>query len=311
MTKSSTFQPMDISVGVQPTTERTSLSSQHYAFADKIRFENGIPKKIGGWERITFDFDETIQGTVRSLFTDVINGQSYSILGSNEKLYSLIGTRLDNITPLVTTATLAPNSIGTDYDTLGSDPMTAVSGSPEVTVSDPNTDNYEAGDIIYINGATAFAGLDVGDLNGDFIIRSIDYDNDTYTINVGVNATSSASGGGVAVDRASGLVIVDQVAHGLLNGDRMGMTNSTDVGGLLAAEINIEAIVRNATANQFMYMTIGEATSSVTGGGGASVEYFEEIPDGLVDETNVIGYGAGLYGVGLYGTALVSSSSRA
>jgi hypothetical protein len=57
-------------------------------------------------------------------------------------------------------------------------------------------------------------------------------------------------------------------------------------------------------------MTVGEASSSATGGGGAATEFQEEIPIGLVNETNAQGYGAGMYGAGLYGTALISNTVR-
>ncbi len=52
------------------------------------------------WHRV-FDYGATIAGTVRSLYTDFINGKYYTVLGSNEKIYSLIGSRLTNITPLL------------------------------------------------------------------------------------------------------------------------------------------------------------------------------------------------------------------
>jgi len=99
-------------------------------------------------------------------------------------------------------------------------------------------------------------------------------------------------------------------AHGQGDGDRVSISGAADTGGVLTAEINNEFIIRNVATNTFDVMTLGNASSSVSSGGGASTIYYQEIPDGLIDETNAQGYGAGLYGVGLYGTALTSSSSR-
>lgn len=303
------LEPIDTLPGVEPVTEKTNVSTRHYTNSDKVRFVGGVARKIQGWVSNAFDYGDLIDGTVRSLFAEVINGKYYNILGSHKKLYSLIGSRLVNITPFQTAAVAAADSLDTHYDTLGSNPFAAVSGSPTVTVTDSGAANYIAGDTVYFSGATAFAGFLAGDLNGDHFVRSVG--SGTYTINIGKNATSTASGGGASVDRSSGLVTVNKTAHGQANGDRVNVDNAADTGGITAAQINVESIIRNVTANTFDIMTLGQATSSVSGGGGASTEYYPEITDGLLDETNVIGYGAGMYGLGLYGTALVSDSARA
>ena len=302
------LEPINTVAGVQPVTDKTSVKTPHFTYADKIRFQNGDVKKIGGWDSVLFDYSKTIVGTARSLFAEIINGQYYNIIGTDKKLYSLIGSVLTNITPLETTSTAIANSLATHFDTLGTDPMTAVLGSPIVTITDSDADRFEAGDTVYFTGATAFAGLGIGLLNGDHIIRSVG--SGIYTINVGTDATSSASGGGSSVDRASGLVEVTSASHALLDGSRVSIEDAATFGGITAGEINREHIIRNVDTNTFDVMTTGEATSSVTSGGGASTIYYEEIPAGALDEGNVIGYGAGLYGVGLYGTALVSTTSR-
>ena len=79
---------------------------------------------------------------------------------------------------------------------------------------------------------------------------------------------------------------------------------------MLAADINVEHIVRNVTTDTFDIFTAGTATSAVTAGGGAGVEFYPQIQAGDEDEGAGLGYGMGLYGVGLYGTALVSAAAR-
>lgn len=309
MASNGELRPIEILPGVQPASDMTPVSSEHYIYSDKVRSFNGKPQKIGGWVSILFDYGLTISGYVRSLYTDFINGKYYTVLGSNEKLYSLIGSRLTNITPFLTTSETAPNSLSTQYGLLGNNPFQATLDSSTVTVTDPDASRFMVGDIVYYSGATGFAGIPAGNINGDNIIRSIG--TGTYTINVGINATSTTAGGGALVNRSSGLLRLTDAAHGNSDGDRIKIEGAADTGGILAADINKEFIIRNVLVNSFDFMTTGDATSSVTAAGGAATEYYEEIPPGLVNETNAQGYGAGLYGVGLYGTALISTTSRA
>ena len=308
MGKEATLQPIQITPGVQPVTDMTAVATNHYIASDKIRSFNGFPEKIGGWIGILFDYGQTIAGTVRSLYTDFINGKYYTVVGSNEKLYSLIGSRLTNITPLLTTSVTAANSLSTHYDTLINNPIEATLGELFVWVQDVDAANYQVGDTIYLSGATSFAGIPAPSLNGDFLVRETG--TGEYKIYTGVAANATVAGGGAAVVRSSGLVTLSSAAHGNLDGERVKISGATDTGGILAAEINLEFIIRNVLPNSFDFMTIGEATSSVSSAGGAGTEYFEEIPDGLVNETTTQGYGAGFYGFGLYGTALLSTASR-
>lgn len=303
------YSPIEIVPGVQPSTDATEAATPHYVYADKIRFNGGIPEKIGGWSSISFDYSATINGTARSLFSEMINGTLYNVIGSNTRLYSLIGSRLTNITPFVSTPTAAANSLASKYVTLGSNPLAAVDGSPVVTVTYAGASGLQAGDTIYLSGATGFAGILAGALNGDAIVRSVG--SGTFTINVGTNATSTASGGGGSVVFSSGMITLTSVAHGLVNGDRVKIESAATFAGITDTDINKEFIIRNVTTDAFDFVTNGNASSSVSSGGGASTQYYEPMPIGLVDETNVVGYGAGLYGIGLYGTALQSTTARA
>lgn len=308
-TKVSEPRPIQITPGVQPSTDATASSTTHYTFSKAIRFVNGVPKKIGGWMLQTFDYGAEFMGVIRSIFTEIINGKFYVMLGTNEKWYSLIGSRLTNITPLETTPIAIPNSLATQYGTLANNPFSSTSGSSVLTVSDADAARFQAGDIVTFSGATGFAGILAGDINGDQIIRTIGVG--SYTINVGVNANATTTGGGAAVNRASGMINVTDNAHGQSDGDRVKIEAAANTGGILAADINKEFIIRNVATNTFDIMTSGTSTSSVTSGGGAATEYYQEIPIGNVNEQATQGYGAGLYGMGLYGTALTSSAARA
>lgn len=304
-TKPSELTPISCSAGVEPSTDRTLLSTQHYTFADKIRFVNGMPKKIGGWQGVSFESAGVIAGAARTVFSITIANQVITLIGTEQKLYSLIGSQLINITPLKVATTVIANSLDTHYDTLAGNPITTVNGSSTVTITDAAAANYQAGDIITLSGATGFAGILAGAFNTAHIIRSIGTGN--YTINVGTVANASTTGGGALVVRTSGLITVNAAAHGQINGDRTKITLAADVGGVLAAAINKEWIIRNVTTNTFDIYTLGTATSSVSAGGGASTAYQIEIDDGRLDASLGQGYGMGKYGVGLYGVSKISS----
>lgn len=297
--------------GVQPSTDMTAARTKHYTFSTAIRFVNGVAQKIGGNVQLLFDYGDTILGTVRSIFTSIISGKFYALYGSNERLYAMVGSRLENITPFVTVTTTAANSLSTQYGTLSANPFTSISGSPILTVSDSDGANrFEAGDTVYYSGAIGFAGILAAAINGDNIVRSVNVMAGTYEINVGTNANTSTSGGGAAVVRSSGLINVAKVGHGLSDGDRIKISGAANTGGILAGQINLQFIIRNVAVNSFDVMTLGQSTSSITAGGGGSTVYYEPIPSGNLNEVATQGYGAGLYGSGLYGTALISPSAR-
>lgn len=310
-TKVASPVPIDITPGVQPSTDKTAAKTQHYTFSKGIRFETGTPQKIGGNIEIDFDYGDQVNGTIRSIFTSIVSGKFYAILGTNTRLYAVVGSRLENITPFSLTSTAAANSLSTQYNTLSANPLSAVLSSTSITISDSDGANrFQPGDNVTISGATGFAGISAGAINGVRLVRSVNALAGTYTIYTGTPATSSTSGGGASVVRSSGLIRMT-IANTLANGDRVSVSGAANTGGILAAAINQEFIVRNVSLTFFDFMTAGVATSSVTGGGGGSTIFFPPIPAGNLNEIVTQGYGAGLYGVGLYGTALVSPSARA
>lgn len=225
-TKVSTPVAIDITPGVQPATDKTAAKTPHYTFSQGIRFETGTPQKIGGNIQIIFNYGVTILGTIRTIFTSIVNGQFYTILGTNKKLYAVLGSSLENITPLSSASISAPSSLSTQYNTLSANPFSSTLDSPILIVSDSDGANrFQPGDIVYYSGVVGFAGIPSGNINGDNIVRTIDPLSGTYTIDVGTNATSSTSGGGSAVVRYSGLIRVT-VANTVQDGDRVEIQNA-------------------------------------------------------------------------------------
>lgn len=307
-TTQSQFRPINITAGVQPPTDRTPYSTPHYTAAYGVRSVSGQPEKIGGNYNFTFSYSETIDGTARSVFSTEINNQIKTVIGTEQKLYSVDGSVLTNITPLVTSTTAVANSLSTHYATLAANPINTTIGTGTLVIDDTEAAKFQAGDLYTLSGAATTNGILDTAINAQHIIRSIG--TNQITIIVSGSASSTGAGGGAAVVRSSGLLTVAAAAHGQNDGERVLMAGAANTGGILAANINLEFIIRNVAVNAFDIMTSGTATSSVTAAGGAATTYQKQIPNGNVDELAGQGYGMGLYGMGLYGTALIAVAAR-
>lgn len=306
-TTNSNLIPIQIMPGVQPSSDKTAFATPHYTMSDKIRFRFGFPQKIGGWYSILFNNGDEITGVARSIFSAILSTAINTLIGTNTRLYSLIGSNLINITPLQTaTVALATDPLSTDYGTLAANTLATVAGSSVITITDNHSFAYKVGDPVTLSGATGFNGITTGQINSAHAIQSIGFGN--YTIVTAGLATATGSGGGASVLRRTGLITVSAVAHGMTEGDRVKIAGAATIGGVTGTEINMEFVIRDVFPDLFFVMTQGVATSSVSSGGGASVTIQPQIPMGAENESFGQGYGMGLYGVGLYGTALISNS---
>lgn len=295
--------PIEIKPGVQPSTDRTALSTPHYTMSDKIRFWRGVPQKIGGWAKFTF-LSRTISGTARTLYGAIINNLATTIIGTNSYLYSAYGQTLTNITPLQASTVPIANSLATDYATLAADPIATVDGSNLITITDTNAAFYREGDTYKLAGAATTNGILDTSINISHAIRSIG--TNSITLMVSGAATSTGAGGGASVVRATGRLRVSATGHGQADGDRTKIAAAATTGGVTNTHINKEFIIRNKATDTFDIMTGGMATSAVTGGGGASTTYQKQIAVGLVGGGYGLGYGVGLYGVGRFGVSKTS-----
>jgi hypothetical protein len=163
--------------------ENTRYTSENgYYVSDKIRFRQGTPEKIGGWQRIS---STIFQGVCRSLWNWVtLGGQNLLSVGTNLKYYIESGGAYNDITPLrKTPATLVNN------------PFATTSGSTTVVVTDA-TGGYINGDFVTFSGATAVAGLT---LNGEYQLSTIGTSTTTYEITAASAANATTTGGGAAV----------------------------------------------------------------------------------------------------------------
>ena len=168
------LQKLALKPGVNRENTRYTSEGGWYE-SDKVRFRQGMPEKIGGWERIS---SNTFLGICRSLHTWVtLVDLTITSVGTHLKYYLENGGAYYDITPIRDTVTL-------------SNPFTTVSGSATVTVTDANG-GYRNGDFVTFSNASAAGGLT---LNGEFQITYAT--GNTYTITAASTASSSATGGG-------------------------------------------------------------------------------------------------------------------
>lgn len=164
-------------------TDAQRVIEGRWADTINMRFIKGWPQKIGGWVKA---FATATQGVPRTLHAWRDRSfNPYMGVGTYIKLYVYDTSGAQNdITPIRASGTL------------GSNPLSVVSGSNIVTVHHVNH-GLSAGDIINaIAGATAVGGI-TPNVSQIPVATVVDADNYTYAFTS--NATSTTSGGGAAV----------------------------------------------------------------------------------------------------------------
>jgi hypothetical protein len=160
--------------------ERTRYTNEGgWYVSEKVRFRQGMPEKIGGWQFIT---DNTFTGICRNLWNWVtLAALNLLGVGTNVKYYIEAGGQYFDITPIRAS------------DTLSANPFATGSGSDVVTVTAASHGAVD-GDYVTFSGADVVAGLD---LNNEYSLTLID--DNSYTIEAANVASAATTGGGAAV----------------------------------------------------------------------------------------------------------------
>ena len=178
--------------GVNRENTRYTTEGGWYS-SDKVRFRQGTPEKIGGWERISAN---TFIGLCRSLFAwTTLAGRTLIGTLTERRSYIAYNGQYNNITPI---------SFNNGY----SYPVTvysATAGSSTIRLSiSPSWSNAAdftwVGGYVYLYGTTGLdATITSSVLNNKFFtITAFDSTNNIIDIDVGVNATSNASMASIA-----------------------------------------------------------------------------------------------------------------
>ena len=166
-----------------------------YVDGNLVRFKNGYPSKIGGWEQeVYFDNADTSSSTLAQgkpknavFWRASDDGIDRIALGTHNHLYIINSGVLYDITPLRKTSTNLSN------------PLVTTNNSTTITITD-NSHGAINGDFIFIEQATAVGGISADTINrvDGYPITFID--SNSYSIQSPTQATSGATGGGTGVD---------------------------------------------------------------------------------------------------------------
>ena len=168
------IKKLAIKPGVNKENTRYTNEGRYWA-TDKVRFRQGTPEKIGGWQAMS---QNTYLGVCRALFAWItLSGQKLTAVGTNLKYYFENGGAYTDITPIRATVSLT-------------DPFATTSGSATVLVTDVAHDAI-TGDFVTFSGASMVGGLN---LNGEYQLTVVT--DDSYTIVASTAASSTTSGGG-------------------------------------------------------------------------------------------------------------------
>ena len=174
--------------GVNKENTRYTTEGGWYE-ADKVRFRQGNPEVIGGWERLS---PSTFLGVCRSLWNWVLlNGNNVIGVGTNLKFYIESGGAYNDITPIRATSTINNN------------PFVATNGSAIITVTDTSHGGI-TGDFVVFSGAVGLGGnitAPILNLLTGYQITVLTANTYTITASVTANATdaSGSPGGGASV----------------------------------------------------------------------------------------------------------------
>jgi len=145
---------------------------------DKIRFRQGNPEILGGWQRIS---SNTFNGTCRSLWNWTTLGNLNLVgVGTNTKFYIQNGGAYYDITPIRVTTTL------------GANPFTG-NGTTTVTVT-ATSHGATDGSFVTFSGVT---GTYASVLNAEFQITLVNAN--SYTITTSSVVAAGATGGSAVV----------------------------------------------------------------------------------------------------------------
>ena len=174
--------------GVNKENTRYTTEGGWYE-CDKIRFRQGNPEVIGGWEPFSAS---TYQGVCRSLWNwALLDGTNVIGVGTNLKFYIEQGSLFYDVTPLRVVP--AP--------TINNNPFVATNGSAVITVTDTNH-GCVTGDFVTFSGATGLGGnITATVLNAEYQVTVLTANTYTFVASATANATdaSGSPGGGASV----------------------------------------------------------------------------------------------------------------
>ena len=276
-----------------------------------IRFRNGYPTKVGGWQKNTIyrtdsagtitNTETTLQGIARRMvfWRATSDGEDRIAVGTHNHLYIVQDDVLYDITPLRdTSATATTTSEALDNSETEID-LTSVTGftTAGAVIIDSEIITYTGISSLTLTGCTRGT-------NSTAVATHVS----------GATATQALIGPIATTDESTTLTITD-TAHGAKQGDFVVFSGATATGGVTAENLNrpegyeITAI----TTNTFTVTAPNEATSTVSAGGGNAIviKYLIGIDAKLGTQSSApaLGWGVGGWGNEEWGNARSASES--
>jgi len=270
--------------------------------SDLVRFKNGYPEKLGGWEKDQINAlgtsgnitstETTIEGIARRMvyWRSTTDGEDRLAVGTHNHLLIIMNGAVYDITPLRDETNAA-------------------------TTTSEALDNSETGiDVASVAGFTAAGAVIIG----TEIITYASISSLTLTgCTRGTNSTSAAAhDSGAAVTQVlinpiattdeSTTVTITNMAHGAKVTDWIVISGAAATGGVTADVLNSMAghqITEIVNANSYKIVVPSAATSTVSAGGGLTIviKYLIGVDAGMGAQGAVPALGWGVGGWGLEG----------
>ena len=271
--------------GVNRENTRYTSESGWYD-CDKIRFRQGTPEKIGGWDQLSA---QTFLGYCRSLWNwATLSGLSLIGVGTNSKFYIESGGYYNDITPIRSALTLT-------------NPFSITNNSSTVTVTDANG-NYLNGDYVTFYGSTAIGNATI---LGEYQITystgnsyTIDLSS-TVAISTGIPALFTVKFK-LANNTPVVLTTTGSLPAPFIAGTTYYVVSTSDYAFNLAATSGGAAINSTSNNQTGVHTLTAKATSTVASGGG-SVRALYQINTGPATAQPLTGWGASYWGSDSWG----------
>ena len=264
---------------------------------DLVRFRNGYPTKIGGWQKDAISqtdsagtitsTETTPQGIARKMINwrAITDGEDRIAVGTHNHLYIIQDQVLYDITPLrdatnaTTTTTEALDNSETAID------LTSVTGFKTAGVIQIGSEiiTYTGISTLTLTGCT----------RGTNSSSAAAHDSGATVTQILIAPITTA-------DTTTTLTITDS-GHGASVGDFVVFSGAAAVGGVTAENLNRKAgyQITSITTNTYTVTSPTAATSTATGGGNAVViSYLVGIAGGLGTQSSdpALGWGVGGWG---------------
>jgi hypothetical protein len=283
----------------------------YWVDGDLVRFRNGYPTKVGGWENeqinaldsagsITSD-PTTLTGIGRKMvyWRAIADGEDRIAVGTHNHLYIVENNALYDITPLrdstdaATTTAEALDAIETEID------LVSVEGFKD------------AGAIIIDAEIITYTGISTNTLTGCTRgtngTTAATHDIGAITTQVLINPIATQSG--------STTVIITDTDHGALDGDWIVLNGAIAVGGVTADDLNRRSgyQITLIDTDSYSIQVPSAATSTVATGGGLVIiiQYLigGDAQLGAQSSAPALGWGAGGWGNEAWGTPRSESAT--